>query len=154
MPKNKKYHPNYKKLYPGTEISKRVLQTLNSSDRKREYMEYDLKHPRIRKNKSGEVVSISPPREESLERLVTDNKQFTVESNSAESTFFANELNDTLLRSLALLSSEEQELIDALFFKCMTERDYAKQIGIAQKNVNMRKKRILKKLKEILKKFS
>ena len=48
---------------------------------------------------------------------------------------------------MASLTDEERSLIDALFFVGMTEREYAARIGIAQKNVNARKQRVLEKLK-------
>ena len=44
------------------------------------------------------------------------------------------------------LTEEERELISALFFFGMTEREYGKIHGISQKNVNKKKRRILCKL--------
>lgn len=55
-----------------------------------------------------------------------------------------------LERAIASLTDDERDLIDALFFEGMTEREYAAKIGIAQKNVNARKQRILEKLKTFL----
>jgi RNA polymerase sigma factor (sigma-70 family) len=63
---------------------------------------------------------------------------------------------DGLLDSIALdsallsLTADERNLIESLFFKAMTEREYAVKIGIAQKNVNARKQRALEKLKKFL----
>ena len=42
MPINKKYHPDYRALYPGVDISDEVIKALRESDRKIEYMEYEL----------------------------------------------------------------------------------------------------------------
>ncbi len=68
----------------------------------------------------------------------------------------APDFEDRLLDSLALkdalssLAPTERDLIDALFYAGMTEREYASQIGISQKNVNTRKQRILDKLRAFL----
>lgn len=44
------------------------------------------------------------------------------------------------------LTEDERELIKALFFCGMTEREYAAICGISQKNINKKKSRILCKL--------
>lgn len=55
------------------------------------------------------------------------------------------------LRSLfPLLSEEEQKLLNALYFKGMSERDWSKVSKIPQKTINDRKRRILAKLKKLL----
>ena len=50
----------------------------------------------------------------------------------------------------SLLPSEENELIEALFFEGKTERGYAKEKGIYHNAVHKKKIRILEKLKKIL----
>ncbi|MBS5452945.1 MAG: hypothetical protein KHX38_05415 [Ruminococcus sp.] len=54
---------------------------------------------------------------------------------------------------LALLPKEDIELIEALFYKGMTERDMAGKYQISQAAVHKRKQRILEKLKKLLKNF-
>ena len=44
-----------------------------------------------------------------------------------------------------------RELIQALYFECLTEREYAKQIGISQKGVNKRRQKVLDKLRSMMK---
>lgn len=46
---------------------------------------------------------------------------------------------------------ELMELIQALYFECMTEREYAQQIGISQKGVNKRRQKVLDKLRTMMK---
>ena len=53
--------------------------------------------------------------------------------------------------ALLLLTAEEKELIDALFYQEMSEREYAQQIGLSQKGVNKRRHKILSKLRKIMK---
>lgn len=59
-------------------------------------------------------------------------------------------LTDKLRLAVALLPDKEKELIHALFFKNMTEREYAKECGVSQVAIHKRKNRILAKLKKIL----
>lgn len=48
------------------------------------------------------------------------------------------------------LTENERELISALFFYGMTEREYADLIGQTQQNINKKKQRILSKLYKLL----
>jgi|GEM_PF-4684472 len=65
MAKRDKYHPDYKKLYPGEEITPEVLESLKRSDRKMEYMEVDLKQGSFRQHAAEFAYS----REISLDQL-------------------------------------------------------------------------------------
>ena len=57
---------------------------------------------------------------------------------------------DKLRSVIPMLPEKEQELIQALFFKGMTEREYAKECGVSQVAIHKRKNRILAKLKIFL----
>lgn len=57
---------------------------------------------------------------------------------------------DKLSDSLILLSDDEQKLINALFFRNLSERELSAETGIPQKTINDRKRRILIKLKKFL----
>ena len=54
-------------------------------------------------------------------------------------------------RYLGMLPPQDMELIQALYFECMTEREYAQQIGISQKGVNKRRQKVLDKLRTMMK---
>lgn len=60
-------------------------------------------------------------------------------------------LSEKLHQCLAQLTTEEQELIHALFFRAISERQYAEVTGIPQKTINDRRHRILAKLKKLMK---
>lgn len=150
MPKNRKYHPDYRALYPGVSIAPAVLAALNRSDRKIEYIEYELKHPRVRRNRRSEIVSVTPPREYSLEQLQARNEQFMGTALSAEEAFFAAERRRELRRCLALLTRHERTLIEALYCDDLTERELAAQTSRTQQSINERKLRIIAKLKNSL----
>lgn len=57
---------------------------------------------------------------------------------------------DKLNRCLPLLEKSEQELIRALYFDELSERQFSTCSGIPQKTINNRKKKILLKLKKLL----
>ena len=59
-------------------------------------------------------------------------------------------LLDKLRSVISMLPSEEQELIQALFFRGLSERKWSDECGIPQRTINDRKQRILAKLKKML----
>ena len=61
-------------------------------------------------------------------------------------------LRGELRRCLALLDEPDRQLIHALYFEGLSERKYAKRIGIPQRTINDRRRRVLRKLKELLEK--
>lgn len=69
---------------------------------------------------------------------------------SVEDAAIANILRDRLHRCLAALDEPDQELIQALYFEGLSERKYAKRVGIPQRTINDRRRRVLRKLKELL----
>lgn len=145
---NKKYHPDYRALFPGVAIPPRILAALRESDRKMEYIEHDLKHSRVRRDTGGEVISVTPPREDSLERMLEANNQFAASAPSPEELFMAAEETIYLYRCLEKLEPEERALIHALYFDGLTEREYAFEIALCQKTVNNHKRRILAKMRK------
>lgn len=69
---------------------------------------------------------------------------------SVEDAAMANILRDRLYRCLATLDEPDQQLIHALYFEGLSERKYAKRVGIPQRTINDRRRRALRKLKELL----
>lgn len=63
-----------------------------------------------------------------------------------------NLLLDKLRLAIASLSEDERQLLDALYYQGLTERDWSAQSGIPQKTINDRKKRLLIKLQKIFEK--
>jgi DNA-directed RNA polymerase specialized sigma subunit len=57
---------------------------------------------------------------------------------------------EKLKSSLILLNQAEMELIKALFYDGVSEREWSAVTGIPQKTINDRKQRILNKLKKLL----
>ena len=63
-----------------------------------------------------------------------------------EKNLMIDKLNDCLY----LLSDEEKELIQMIFFEELTEREIAAKKGVSQVAIHKRKQKILEKLKEFL----
>ncbi|MFM1581368.1 sigma-70 family RNA polymerase sigma factor [Helcococcus bovis] len=62
--------------------------------------------------------------------------------------------DEALYEALDKLDESERMLINLLFFNELTEREAAKQMGVSQKTVNNRKRKILEKLKTDLSDYS
>ena len=69
---------------------------------------------------------------------------------SVEDAAIASILCDKLHRCLALLDETDRQLIQALYFEGLSDRKYAKRVGIPQRTINDRRQRVLRKLKELL----
>ncbi|MGN0997966.1 MAG: RNA polymerase sigma factor [Faecousia sp.] len=67
-----------------------------------------------------------------------------------EEWIFAQDMNDRLHHAIAALPKAERELIHDLYFKGVSERDYAKKVGISQRAANKRRRKILSKLRLLL----
>ena len=59
---------------------------------------------------------------------------------------------EKLRHALSLLTKEEQNLITALYFNGVSEREYAEQMGVYHNAIHKKKLRILAKLKNLMEK--
>lgn len=64
-----------------------------------------------------------------------------------------NLMRQALQKALHMLTTDEQHLIQSVFFEGMTEREYASAMGVCRNTIHKRKVRILAKLKKILEKL-
>lgn len=60
-------------------------------------------------------------------------------------------LSQELRHCVARLPVPDRRLIFALYFDGLSEREYARRLGISQKAVNKRRRRVLKKLRKMIK---
>ena len=141
--------PDYRKLYP--EASEEVIAVLKTTERKMQYQEYDLKAEQAIVDQDGQTVTFIPSREDSYERLL--DVYFVETTDSMEETAIRNIQSQQLHKALSLLTDDERDLIEQLFFEERTERDLAVEYGLSQRGINKRKQRILKHLRELLKKI-
>lgn len=151
MAKRDKYNPDYKELYPGEKISPEVLKVLQQSDRKMKYMEVEIKHGVFRQDIASKTAAFSPTREDSLERLLCDEgMEFASDAPSPEEIAIHKDTVERLRKALEKLSSDERMLVKTLFEDGMSERQYAKQLGISQKAVNKRWHKTREKLRKLM----
>ena len=59
-------------------------------------------------------------------------------------------MRESLREALAQLTKEEYELIQALYYENISEREYAAKLGLSQRGLNKRRHKALAKLKKIL----
>ena len=73
-----------------------------------------------------------------------------LETPSMEELIMAKELRDRLHHAIEALPKAERELIRAIYFEEMTEKEYAKRTGMSQTGISYRRRNILSKLKLFL----
>jgi len=141
---------NYRKKYPG--LKDEIIEVLEKSDRKMEYQQYDLKVERYRIDCTKGTVTYIPSREDSYDRLLKENRQFTADAEEVEDVAVKAVMIEKMLGCLKMLSPEEQELITEIFFKGKSERQLSAETGIPNMTIHDRKIKILDKLKKLLEK--
>ena len=151
MSKRDKYAPDYSKLYPGVEISPEVRRVLTGSDRKMKYCEFDLKTEQVRKCPKSGKAKVYPAREDSLDRLIDDNDEQYASQEPTPEEIVADQDELFRLRSaLNQLTPKEWMLVNALYYRNMSEAEAGKFLGITQQAVSYRIKSICRKLKKIM----
>ncbi len=143
--------PDFRKMYP--EASEEVIEVLRETERKMQYQEYDLKAEQTIIDEDAQEIRVIPSREDSYERLIELDIQFLDDDENVEDQVFQKIQSEMIHKALSFLSDEEEKLIRLLFFEERTEREVAELMGIYHNAVHKRKKRILRKLKNILTKF-
>lgn len=151
MPTYNRYYPDYEKIYPALKSRPEIIEVLRASDRKMKHMEYDIKIERFRSEQEQQVAVFIPSREDSLERIMSDEKtDFPDPDAYVEDRILHQERDEILHKAVSYLRKSERELIQALYFEEKTEAEYAKELGLSQKAVNKRRAKAIKNLKEIL----
>jgi len=69
---------------------------------------------------------------------------------SVEETLVSKELKACLHRAIDNLPRAERELIEAIYFQGMSEREYAKHVGISQAGVSHRLRKTLSKIRILM----
>lgn len=141
---------NYREKYPS--LSNEIIEFLKKSDRKMEYQQYDLKVERYKIDYNTMTVKYFPSREDSYDRLLDEDKQFKMESESIEDIVVKSVMIEGMMACLKTLPKEEQNLIYELFFYGKSEHQLSAEIGIPRMTLHDRKVKILRKLKKLLEK--
>ncbi len=128
------------------------LEYRRSIDREKYFMK-DLKQGRVIVDQENMTVTYIPGREVSYESLLEADWDFPSADRPAEDVLIRAQLMEKLEEALHILSDEEMELIQELFYLERTEREAAKLFHVSQNTVHYRKNKVLEKLKGALKKF-
>lgn len=67
-----------------------------------------------------------------------------------EEIVIAGEIRDKVRNAVAALPKADRELIQAIYYEGMTEREYAKKHGISQNSAFKRRRKILSKLRSFM----
>lgn len=131
------------------EVSKEIHDFLAKSDRQMKYAEQDRKQERITIDSENERVSVKPSMEDSLDRLT----ELGVEFPDRREDLYESVIRKVMLeQAMSKLDDEERYLIAQLFYFDRTERDLAEELGIPQRTLPDRKRRILCKMHDFLEK--
>lgn len=76
-------------------------------------------------------------------------KEFIDTENIPDNTVLKKMDIEALWKALSVLSDADNELVQALFYDGLTEREYAKVTGLPQKTINNRKLAIIRKLRKL-----
>ena len=128
-------------------VSEEVYRAYKHFERKEEYFTYDLKAEKF----SKKTASFLPSREDSYERLLETNQQFVIQEVSVQVQVEKLLDVEILRKALSLLTPEERELINLLFYQEKTEQEVGILLHISQQAVNKRKQAVLIKLRKLLK---
>lgn len=153
MPKNKDFFVRVNGQL--ISVTEEVYLAYYRSKRRDRYYERDIKTETAVRDKNGNIIGNKPAKEDSLERRMEAGEDYADESRGVEDAVLTAVIKGNLLNALRLLTDDERELINELFFSNdgigMSERRYATINDIPRKTVAYRKGKILLKLKKLLK---
>lgn len=151
MPHYDRYYPDYLRKYPGIEGRPDVLRELRKSDRKMKYIESDLKREAFIEDQQKKIAKFVPSREDSYERITEEEqRQFASNESDPEEQIIRDQELDLLRTALEQLDDQERKLINALYFRGISERQFAQEVKKHYMTIHSRKISILKKIKKYM----
>lgn len=143
MSKSKK-GKDYKKQYPA--VSEEVLDALKQSDQKMRYTEYDLKHGRYDKT----TDTYHQSREVSLQMIEDKGSLLPDSTESLEDIVVRSIMIEQMMKAVDRLSQDEKQLIFYYFVSEKSQEECARILGISQRTVSYRLKKIYEKLRKYI----
>lgn len=140
--------PNYRAMYP--DANDQVIECLEKGHRKEEYAGYDRKVERCVVDYEEETVSFILSREDSLDRLLNEDKQFADASESPEDMAVRTIMIEKMMECVERLSEQERKLITELFFNEKSQHQLAVEWNIPRMTICSRKDKIIAKLKKMM----
>lgn len=135
------------KSFENIEVEKDIAKVMEQYDRKEKYLTAELKTERAVKRKDGSIM-YKPSKEISL-NFLEDIKEF--EFCSSDNVEGKIELRLCLEQALKHLTYEERKLVYLLYEKDLPQKEVAKIFNVSQQRINSKNKKILKKLKNFIK---
>lgn len=128
-------------------VSEEVYKAYYQMARHERYMENDIKVGCITVNSEDEVISFIPSKEDSVDRLLEAGVDFSDET-KFEDIICDKTILSILQEAMEELKSEEQELIESIYYKELTMRDVAKWKNVSHVAIVKRHKKILDRLRK------
>lgn len=129
------------------EVSEELYKEYYKMDRRRRYLEQDVKVGRIDIDpETGRPIYI-PSKEDSIERL-KDNGVTFQDKQSVEDIVCDKAILLILQEALKELDGKEQELIQDIYYKNKTTREIAKEENVSQPAIVKRHKKVINKIKK------
>lgn len=146
MNKNQEDRTNYCLYIDGQDVpvTEQIYRVYRHYERKEEYFTSDLKKEKFQK----ETATFLPSREDSYDRLLEKDRQFTAPDRSVEEQAISSVWLEELLQ---YLSVDEKSILHKLYFEEKSERIVSTELGISKTALHQRKVKLLQKLKIILK---
>ena len=130
----------------GQKVTEEVYKEYYKMDRRRRYLEDDIKVGSIDIDMEKEEVKFNPNKEDSYERLTDEGVQF--EDGQSVEDIVCNKATLLILQeALKELADVERELINDIYYKDKTTREIAKENKVSQPAIVKRHKKIIDKLK-------
>ena len=131
----------------GQEVTEELYKEYYKMDRRRRYLEEDIKVGSIEVDMEKEEVRFIPNKEDSYNRLTDDGLQFE-DTQSVEDIVCDRATLLILQEALKELDENEQKLIRDIYYKEKTTREIAKENNVSQPAIVKRHRRVIDKLKK------
>lgn len=132
-------------------VSEEIYRAYYQFARKERYFSEDLKREKLFYDSERKIAVLLPGREDSYERLLDQNEQFSDQSTETpEDAAIKADLMDRLERALYTLSDNERMIIRELFYLGKTERQASASLHIPLSTFHGRKRAILEKLRTLI----
>lgn len=131
----------------GQKVTEEFYKEYYQMDRRRRYLEEDIKVGRIDIDPKTGRPEFIPSKEDSYERLTDEGLQFK-DGQSVEDIVCDKATLLILQEALKELDKEEKEIITGLYYENLTTRETGKRIRKSHVTVGKKHKKILEKLKK------
>lgn len=129
-------------------VNDEIYKEFYRMDRRERYMEKDIKVGRMVVDPEAETVEYIPSKEDSINRLMDQGADFEAEQ-MIEDILCDKATLLILQEAMTALNEEEQELIQAIYYKNLTVREIGEEKGVSHMAIVKRHKKVLDKLRKL-----